>query len=109
MPKHKEDAPTLTFRDGQVDALLISAPDGDRVFTLTGAEQPYRVLIEAMNEGALTLLPDATILYSNSRFAQLVKTQLQQVMGSSFHSFLGSSDHLKFDSLLNLALNGGSK
>src|SRR5712671_880981 len=82
---------------------------GDCVFTSTGAEQPYRVLVEAMNDGALTLLPDGTILYSNSRFADLVKTPLQHVIGSSFHHFLSGSAHPKFDSLLNLAVQGGSK
>ncbi len=43
------------IRHGEVDAVVVSAATGDRVFTLQGAEHPYRVLVESMNEGAATL------------------------------------------------------
>ncbi|MGZ3495363.1 MAG: hypothetical protein ACXWM6_13050, partial [Thermodesulfobacteriota bacterium] len=46
------------IREGEVDALVVSGPQGDQVFTLKGAEQPYRVFVETMNEGAATLGPD---------------------------------------------------
>ena len=35
-------------------------------------DRPYRLLIEQMNEGALTLAADKTILYANRRFAGCV-------------------------------------
>ena len=40
---------------GEVDALVVSRPEGEQVFTLEGADRAYRVLIEAMNDGALTI------------------------------------------------------
>ena len=46
------------IREGEVDALVVSSPQGDQVYTLKGAEQPYRVFVETMNEGAVTLGPD---------------------------------------------------
>ena len=60
------------IRNGDVDALLVKTPEGDQVFSLKGAERPYRLLVEAMNEGALTALKDGTILYCNLRFAEMV-------------------------------------
>ena len=60
------------IRKGEVDALVVSGPQGDQVYTLKGAEQPYRVYVETMNEGAVTLGPDGTILYCNNRFAELL-------------------------------------
>ena len=51
------------IRTGKVDALVVSGPQGDQVYSLKGAEQPYRVFVEAMNEGAVTLGPEGTILY----------------------------------------------
>ena len=39
---------------GQVDAVVVNGAQGDQVFTLQGAEHPYRVLVETMNEGAAT-------------------------------------------------------
>ena len=56
---------------------------GSQVFTLEGAEHAYRVLIESMNEGALTLTADKTILYANQCFARMVKCPLEQLMGGS--------------------------
>jgi hypothetical protein len=37
------------IRNGEVDALVVSGPSGEKVFTLEGAEHPYRVLVESMN------------------------------------------------------------
>ena len=66
------------IRSGEVDALVM----GEEVYTLKGAETPYRLLIESMNEGAATLAPDGTILYCNRRFAEMVATPAEQVIGS---------------------------
>ena len=81
---------------GEVDALVVSRPEGEQVFTLEGADRAYRVLIEAMNDGALTIDPDGTILYCNSRFAEMVKTSLEKVIGSSIYHFIPQADHSDF-------------
>ena len=36
------------IRSGNVDALVIDTPEGERIFTLQGAETAYRSLIEQM-------------------------------------------------------------
>ena len=59
-----------SYHHGEVDALVVSAPEGDRVFTLQGADQPYRVMVETINEGAATLTVRALVLYANRRFAK---------------------------------------
>jgi len=79
-------------RTGEVDAVVVAGRLGPRVFTLRGAEHAYRVLIEAMNEGALTLAADAMILYANQCFARMVKCPLEQVTGNSFGRFLSAAD-----------------
>ena len=38
---------------GEVDSLLVEGPDGPRVYTLAGAEEPYRLLVERMCEAAV--------------------------------------------------------
>jgi len=43
------------IRNGDVDSLVVAGPNGDQVFSLKGAEQPYRVFVEQMQEGAVTL------------------------------------------------------
>jgi PAS domain S-box-containing protein len=79
------------------------------VFTLEGAEHAYRVLIESMNEGALTLTVKGAILYANQCFARMVKCPLEQVMGSSFRRFLSAEDRATLRPLLKRAAKSGSK
>ena len=80
------------IRDGEVDALMGTGKQGNQVFSLAGAEHAYRMLIEAMHEGALTLTTDKMILYANQCFARMVKCPLEQVAGGSFRRFLSAAD-----------------
>jgi two-component system, NarL family, sensor kinase len=97
------------IRSGEVDALLLAGTDGNQVFTLQGAEHAYRVLIESMNEGALTLTAGKMILYANQCFARMVKCPLQQVIGSSFRRFLSVADRASLRALLKRSGPAGSK
>ncbi len=106
----KEAEETLrAIRSGEVDAVVVSGEGGDRVFTLHGAEHDYRMLIESMNEGALTLTVDATILYANGCFAKMVGCPLEQVIGSSFRRFLSAEDWATLGPLAQGSENAGTK
>ena len=94
---------------GEVDGLVVSTAEGDRVFTLSGADHPYRVMVETMNEGAVTLASDGTILFCNQRFADIVKGSLEKVMGSSIYQYISSTDLQLFEALLEQGLKGNSK
>ena len=91
------------IRSGEVDALVVSGPSGEKVFTLSGAEHPYRVIVESMNEGALSLSKDGTILYSNSAFARMAGIPLDQIMGNDVCEFVPSEDR---DTLKRLIRQG---
>ena len=79
------------------------------VFTLMGAEHAYRVLIESMNEGALTLTADEMILYANQCFARMVKSPLEQVIGSSFRRFLSAENRAALRPLMKRSDKSGAK
>jgi hypothetical protein len=89
------------IRNGEVDAVL-GGPQGDRIFTLKGADDPYRVLIEEMNQGAVTLSEDGAILYCNRRFAELVKRTIEEIVGFAFESLVAPAERETFLSLLQL-------
>ncbi|MDO7854110.1 sensor histidine kinase [Hymenobacter convexus] len=76
------------IRTGAVDALAVQGAEGPRIFTLQGADQGYRTLIEQMNEGALLLSEDTTVLYCNACLAGLLECDLSEVMGSTFETFV---------------------
>jgi len=80
------------IRMGEVDAVLVSSAQGDQVFTLQGAEHPYRLLVETIEEGAATLSDDGTILYSNKSFAAFFGVPLEKFIGAPLQSFLSGND-----------------
>jgi PAS domain S-box-containing protein len=80
------------IRHGEVDGLVVAGPEGQQVFTLQGAQEPYRLLIEHMSEGALTLSAQGVILYANQTFASLLQTPLESVIGLEFRSLVDESD-----------------
>jgi len=97
------------IRAGEVDSVVVAGKRGPQVFTLQGAEHAYRALIESMNEGALTLTADKTILYANRSFSHMVATPLEQVIGSSFRRFLSAADRLALKAALKRASKAGAK
>lgn len=95
------------IRGGEVDGLVVSGPEGDRLFLLKDAGHAYRVFVEAMNEGAVTLSLDGTILYCNSRFADMVETPYEKVIGQSIYQFIASRD--AFESAFERGKQGKEK
>ncbi|HTZ38571.1 MAG TPA: PAS domain-containing protein, partial [Syntrophales bacterium] len=89
------------IRSGAVDAIVTSGPSGDQVFTLEGADHAYHVMVETMNEGAITLSTDGTILYGNRRFAQMAAASPSGIVGRRFHEFVHASDHPILDKILD--------
>ena len=103
------DETLRAIRSGEVDTVVVAGKQGPQVFTLEGAGHAYRVLIESMNEGALTLTAKGVILYANQCFARMVKRPLEQVLGSSFHHSLSAADQVALRLLLKRTAKSGSK
>jgi PAS domain S-box-containing protein len=97
------------IRTGQADSLIVEGPSGPRIFSLEGADHAYRVLVEAMNEGAATFGKDGTVLYCNARFAEMLGAPLESVMGSSMQRFLPARSQEAFQALLREADGGESR
>jgi PAS domain S-box-containing protein len=94
---------------GEVDGLVVKTEEGDRVFTLSGADHPYRVMVETMTEGAVTMGTDGTILFCNQSFANIVKGPLEKIVGSSIYQYFSSTDIQLFKSLIERSLKGKGK
>jgi two-component system, OmpR family, phosphate regulon sensor histidine kinase PhoR len=89
------------IQQGEVDALIVHDGDGDRVYTLHTADEPYRHLVEQMQEGAIVLAVTGDILYCNAQFASLVGKSLETVTGSRFDRFVHEGDKDAFLALLS--------
>ena len=76
------------IREGEVDALVVGGPEGEVVYTLTSADYPYRLMIDEMNEGAVSVAPDALILYSNRNFAAILGLARSNMSGQAFGDYI---------------------
>ena len=79
------------IQHGEIDALVVEGTSGSQVYTLHSADEPYRHLVEEMQEGAVVLTRRGDILYSNARFAALVGEPLESVVGSRIDRFVERS------------------
>lgn len=97
------------LRRGEVDALVRSGPHGDQVFTLQGADRPYRIMVEVMSEGAATLSAEGVILYSNRRLAEMLGAELDQVIGASIERYVAPGAWRRTRELIDKAGAGAAR
>jgi PAS domain S-box-containing protein len=97
------------IRRGEVDALVVEGAQGDQVFTLKGADHSYRIFLEEMHEGAATLTAQGVILYCNRRFAAIVGTPLEDVIGGSIYRFVREGERTDLGTVLAAGLKGAGK
>ena len=84
---------------GEIDAFIVQGPRGEQVYSLRNAEQPYRTLVEEMQEGAAILTVAGDILYCNRQFSTLVGIALEDVIGRPLDRFLNATDRASFATL----------
>ena len=76
------------IRQGEIDALVIDDPHGEVIYTLNSADYPYRLMIDEMNEGAVSLSTDSLILYSNRNFAGIMGRPEKNMSGASLVDYI---------------------
>ncbi len=97
------------IRSGEVDALVVKEKNGLQLYTLKSADQTYRIFIEQMSEGAVTLNEENLILYCNSQFSKLVQLPLEKVIGQSFFRFIAPESQPCCTSLIQKAWQENTK
>ena len=88
------------IRRGEIDALVIKGKHGNEVYTLESADHTYRVFLEKMSEGAVTLDERGRIQYSNSSFASMVSRTPGLVVAELLQDFVANKDRNYFTHLL---------
>ncbi|MFD1961354.1 PAS domain-containing protein [Novosphingobium panipatense] len=70
------------IREGDADAVVVRNANEDTVFALSGGQESYRAIMEAMDIGAIALDDQGRVLYANAAFCALIgcaATQLQHL------------------------------
>jgi PAS domain S-box-containing protein len=78
------------IQSGAVDGVLVKGVRGSQVYSLAGTDQRFRIYVEQMLEGAITVSDDGVILYCNRRFAEMLKLPLERVMGDNIVNYLAA-------------------
>jgi PAS domain S-box-containing protein len=88
------------IRSGAIDAIVVEGENQQQIFTLKSADYTYRMLIESMNQGAITISEDGTILYSNRQFGNMMGVPLEQIIGSLIQDYIAPKDRKSLTSLI---------
>ena len=97
------------IRRGEIDALVVGRPDEQRIYTLESADRPYRILIEQIQEGAVTLTEDGTVLYCNGRLARMLGVAQERLVGHGLQPFVAAQDAELFEKLLSTAKRSSTR
>ena len=87
----------------EVDALVLLGRGGPQVVTLKGGEPAYRLLVEAMSEGAATLSSDGAVFFCNRRFAELIQQPPAKLIGCMLQSLVHQSERDRLAAFLRAA------
>ena len=90
------------IRSGEVDALVVDREGSPAVYTLRSAGEPYKLLIEQMAEGALTVSDNGFILYCNAAFSRIVGLPRERLIGKLFSELT----EISLDAIERLAREG---
>jgi len=88
------------IRAGTVDALVVDGREGRRVYTLDGANQVYRALVEHIEEGACALTPAGVVLFCNGALARLLGRPLRSVTGHPLRELLAAESRDRLAALI---------
>ena len=98
----RESEDTLdAIRHGRVDALVVHKDNEDSILTLQGAKNTYRIMVEAMNEGVISLTSNGTVLYCNRCFAEMLKMAATDVAGKRLQDHVAPTDIATINKMLD--------
>lgn len=82
------EASLEALREGKLDA-VVGVGESDGVLAVPTKERPFRLMVEQMSEGAVTLDPESgAVLYCNVAFVMMLGLPPDSVLGRDFTDFL---------------------
>ncbi len=88
------------IREGEVDAVVVTGSSGDRVFSLSEAENLHRLMVETMNEAGLAITSDGMIIFCNNCACTILGLPREQLIGRDLGRFVCPSDADRFRQML---------
>lgn len=103
----EESLRAIPARD--LDAVVVFGRRGAQVVTLKGGDSVYRMLFDAMSEGAATISNDGAVLYCNRRFAELAGRPVPRLIGVAIQSLVHEQERQRVEAFLKSARGRAAK
>src|SRR5271165_5010914 len=100
----EHEATIEAIRSGLVDAIVVNSPQ-DKVYTLEGADRPYRQLVEAMQQGVAIVNREGSVLYCNPYLAHLFHLPEEKVIGAAVDALLAGTREVAWPELVQKSEN----
>lgn len=91
------------LRSGGVDAVVLGDADGSGtagIHTLSGADRPYRTIVECMGEGAATVTSDGMVVFANRQLGVLLGFDAGTMVGADVTTYVGEGHRAVLGELL---------
>jgi PAS domain S-box-containing protein len=97
------------IRSGGIDSLVIGPPGQEQVYSLASADRPYRLIVEAMNEGAATVSPRGVILNINPRLSEMTGQSARELAGRAALELFPDAHHAAFAALVDVGAGDSAR
>ena len=97
------------IRRGEVDSLVIGPPGQEQIYGLASADRPYRLIVEAMNEGAATVSPRGIILDANPRLGAMTGQTGTHLVGTAVLDLVPSAHRPAFGRVLGVGAGDSAR
>jgi PAS domain S-box-containing protein len=97
------------IQGGGVDSLVIGPAGQEQVYSRAGADRTYRLVVEAMSEGAATVSPRGVILDANPRLILMTGRSGSELVGTPVLDLIPEPDRAEFTRLLDVGAGGSAR
>jgi PAS domain S-box-containing protein len=90
------------IRGGGIDSLVIGPSGQEQLYSLATADRPYRRIIDAMNDSAVTVSPRGVILDANPRLGLMTGQNATELVGTDVLGLIPDAHRPTFARLLDV-------
>lgn len=97
------------IQSGGVDSLVIGPAGQQQIYSRSGADRTYRLVVEAMSEGAATVSPLGVILNANPRLGLMTGRSASELVGTAVLDLIPGPHRAEFTRLLDISADGSTR
>jgi PAS domain S-box-containing protein len=97
------------IQGGGVDSLVVGPAGQEQVYSRSSADRTYRLVVEAMSEGAATISPRGVILDANPRLGLMTGRNASELVGTVALDLIPGPSQAEFTRLLEVSANGSTR